>query len=170
MLETLNKFRIAKHRLFLNLIFLLLSLCIVNTPSAEQKELEDFPWELFYPAVIGNPNSCITVDHSLNYTLNVVVYGVWRVPVYATGKVTSGDNPPRINECANKYPYGTCEAVYAACTVVTLTATPNKGFFAGPWMGNDYCDKVWGDSSERHCKVIMNSDKQITGTFDSIQP
>jgi hypothetical protein len=54
MIKTLTKFRIAKHRLLLNLIFLLLSFCIVNSPFAEQKEVEDFPWEIFYPAFIDN--------------------------------------------------------------------------------------------------------------------
>jgi len=48
MIKTLTKYRIAKHRLLLNLIFLLLSLCIVNISFAA----EDFPWELFYPAFI----------------------------------------------------------------------------------------------------------------------
>jgi len=48
MIKTLTKFRIAKHRLLWNVIFLLLSLCIVNISFAA----EDFPWELFYPAFI----------------------------------------------------------------------------------------------------------------------
>jgi len=52
MINPLTKQRIAKHRLLLNLIFLLLSLCIVNSSFADEKEVEDFPWEIFYPAFI----------------------------------------------------------------------------------------------------------------------
>jgi hypothetical protein len=48
MIKALTKYRIPKHRLLLNVIFLLLSLCIVNISFAA----EDFPWELFYPAFI----------------------------------------------------------------------------------------------------------------------
>jgi hypothetical protein len=42
----------VKYCLFLNVIFLLLSLCIVNGSFADEKEAEDFPWEIFYPAII----------------------------------------------------------------------------------------------------------------------
>lgn len=52
MIKTLTKYSIAKHRLLLNVIFLLLSLCIVNGSSADEKNVEDFPWEIFYPAFI----------------------------------------------------------------------------------------------------------------------
>ena len=52
MINPLTKHRIAKHWLLLNLIFLLLSLCIVNSSFADEKEVEDFPWEIFYPAFI----------------------------------------------------------------------------------------------------------------------
>lgn len=47
MIKTLTKYSIAKHRLLLNVIFLLLSLCIVNGSSADEKNVEDFPWEIF---------------------------------------------------------------------------------------------------------------------------
>jgi len=50
--EEPGKRRIAKNRLLLNLIFLLLSLCIVDSSFADEKEVEDFPWENFYPAFI----------------------------------------------------------------------------------------------------------------------
>jgi len=52
MIKALTKYRIPKHRLLLNVIFLLLSLCIVNISFADEKEVEDFPWEIFYPAFI----------------------------------------------------------------------------------------------------------------------
>jgi hypothetical protein len=52
MLKTLTKFKIVKHGLLLNVIFLLLSLCIVNSSFGDEKEAEDFPWEIFYPAFI----------------------------------------------------------------------------------------------------------------------
>jgi hypothetical protein len=52
MIKTLSKFRMVKYCLFLNVIFLLLSLCIVNGSFADEKEAEDFPWEIFYPAII----------------------------------------------------------------------------------------------------------------------
>jgi hypothetical protein len=39
MIKTLTKYRIAKHRLLFNLIFLLLSLCIVNISFADEKEV-----------------------------------------------------------------------------------------------------------------------------------
>ena len=52
MIKTLLIYRIAKHRFLLNLIFLLLSLCIVNRSLADEKEFEEFPWEIFYPAFI----------------------------------------------------------------------------------------------------------------------
>ena len=48
MINNFKEFRIAKHFFLLNAIFLLLSLCIVNISIAE----EEFPWELFYPAII----------------------------------------------------------------------------------------------------------------------
>jgi hypothetical protein len=48
MIKALTKYRIPKHRLLLNVIFLLLSLCIVNISFAA----EDFPWEIFHPAFI----------------------------------------------------------------------------------------------------------------------
>jgi len=101
------------------------------------------------------------------YTLNIIAYGVYRDPVDATGLITSA---PAGIECANKFPTGTCEAIFTAGTTVTLLATPDSGFFAGPWLGDDTCDEVTGDSSQMNCKVTMDSDKQITGTFDSILP
>lgn len=52
MINTLTKFRIAKHFLLFNAIFLLLSLCIDNISFAEETEVEEFPWEIFYPAFI----------------------------------------------------------------------------------------------------------------------
>ncbi len=48
MIKNFTKFRIAKHFLLLNAIFLLLSLCIVDISFAA----EEFPWEIFYPAII----------------------------------------------------------------------------------------------------------------------
>jgi hypothetical protein len=52
MIKNFTKFRIAKNFLLLNIILLILSLCIVNISFAEEKEVEDFPWEIFYPAII----------------------------------------------------------------------------------------------------------------------
>jgi carboxyl-terminal processing protease len=52
MIRTLNRYRIAKHRLLLYLIFLFLALYIVNSLFAGEQEVEDFPWEIFYPAFI----------------------------------------------------------------------------------------------------------------------
>jgi hypothetical protein len=60
MIKTLTKFRIAKCCLLLNVIFLILSLCVVNISLAEQEEVEDFPWEMFLPAIIVNTN---TIDN-----------------------------------------------------------------------------------------------------------
>ena len=48
MIKNFTKFRLAKHFLLLNAIFLLLSLCIVDISFAA----EEFPWEVFYPAII----------------------------------------------------------------------------------------------------------------------
>ena len=48
MRKNFTKFRIAKHFLLLNAIFLLFSFCIVNISFAD----EQFPWEIFYPAII----------------------------------------------------------------------------------------------------------------------
>jgi hypothetical protein len=48
MIKNLTKFRIAKHCLLLNVIFLLLGLCVVDISFAA----EEFPWEIFYPAII----------------------------------------------------------------------------------------------------------------------
>lgn len=48
MLIMLTKFKIAKRCLILNAILLLLNLCIVDISFAA----EDFPWEIFYPAII----------------------------------------------------------------------------------------------------------------------
>lgn len=120
--------------------------------------------ELTFTVIGATPQECM--DNRDNYTLNVRAYGVTRDPV-ATGLVIS--SPLGIN-CTNREPTGTCEAVFAAGTVVTLTATPDSGFFAGPWFGEDVCDEMGGDSSQMYCRVIMNSDKQIIGTFDSILP
>ena len=60
MIKILTKFRIAKCCLLLNVIFLILSLCVVNISLAEQEEVEDFPWEIFLPAIITNTN---TIDN-----------------------------------------------------------------------------------------------------------
>ena len=48
MIENFTKYRIAKHCLLLKAVFLLLSLCIVDISFAA----EEFPWEIFYPAII----------------------------------------------------------------------------------------------------------------------
>jgi hypothetical protein len=48
MIKTFIKFRIAKHCLILNAIFLLLSFCIVDISFSA----EEFPWEIFYPAIV----------------------------------------------------------------------------------------------------------------------
>jgi hypothetical protein len=55
MINTLTKHRITKHQLLLKFIFLLLTLFIVNSSFADEKEDEDFPWEVFYPAFINKP-------------------------------------------------------------------------------------------------------------------
>ena len=52
MIRTLNRYRIAKHRGLLYLIFLFFALYIVNSLFAGEQEVEDFPWEIFYPAFI----------------------------------------------------------------------------------------------------------------------
>ena len=52
MVKILTKCKIEKSCLLLNVIFLFLSLCIVNSSIADEKESEDFPWEIFYPAFI----------------------------------------------------------------------------------------------------------------------
>jgi hypothetical protein len=49
MIKNFTKFRIAKHCLLLNAIFLLLSLCIVDISFAD----EEFPWVMFYPTIIN---------------------------------------------------------------------------------------------------------------------
>jgi len=54
MIKNFTKFRIAKHFLLLNAIFLLLSFCIVDISFAA----EEFPWEIFYPAIIKK-----SIDH-----------------------------------------------------------------------------------------------------------
>jgi hypothetical protein len=54
MIKNFTKFRIAKHFLLLNAIFLLLSFCIVGISFAA----EEFPWEIFYPAIIKK-----SIDH-----------------------------------------------------------------------------------------------------------
>ena len=48
MIKNFTNIRIAKRRLLLNVILLILSLCIVNISFAA----EEFPWEIFYPAII----------------------------------------------------------------------------------------------------------------------
>ena len=52
MIKTLTKYWIARHRFIRNVAFLLLSLCIINNSFADQKDVEDFPWHIFYPAFI----------------------------------------------------------------------------------------------------------------------
>ena len=54
MIKNFTKFRITKHCLLLNAIFLLFSFCMVNISFAD----EEFPWEMFLPAVIKK-----SVDH-----------------------------------------------------------------------------------------------------------
>lgn len=48
MIKNFTIFRIAKHFLLFNIIFLPFSLCLVNTSFAA----EEFPWTIFYPAII----------------------------------------------------------------------------------------------------------------------
>lgn len=52
MIKTLTQYRVAKHRLLLNLVFLVVSFCTANSSFADETENGDFPWEIFYPAFI----------------------------------------------------------------------------------------------------------------------
>ena len=45
------KYRIIKHGLFLNFVFLLLVLCIFSSSFADEQD-DEFPWEIFYPGFI----------------------------------------------------------------------------------------------------------------------
>ena len=52
-MKALIDYRIAKHFLLFNLIILtLFTFCIVDSSFADEKDIEDFPWEVFYPAFI----------------------------------------------------------------------------------------------------------------------
>ena len=54
-MKALIDYRIAKHFLLFNLIILtLFTFCIVDSSFADEKDIEDFPWEVFYPAFIKN--------------------------------------------------------------------------------------------------------------------
>ena len=82
MIKTLTKYKIVKPCLLLNVIFLFLSLCIVNSSFAAEKEAEDFPWELFYPAFIkktSNLEGNITFD----------TCGLQGVEVRLNGRITT---------------------------------------------------------------------------------
>ena len=79
-----------------------------------------------------------------NYTLTVSEVG--------QGTVTSADG--EIN-CTNGS--GTCSAVYASGSLVTLTATPASGSTFSGWSGP--C------SGGNPCNLVMNSDLTATATF-----
>jgi uncharacterized protein (DUF2345 family) len=93
-----------------------------------------------------NSNKNVTATFNVLYTLTVTKSGA------GTGTVTS--NPSGIN-CGS-----TCSYQFASGTSVTLTATPDSSSVFSGWSGN-----VSGSSST--ITIIMNSDKNMTATFNN---
>ncbi len=57
MINTLTILRIIKHFLLLNGIFLILNIGVIKITYAEENSIDEFPWEIFYPAFIKNSNN-----------------------------------------------------------------------------------------------------------------
>jgi len=109
MIKTLTKFRIVKFFLLLNLIFLILSLCIVNISFAA----EDFPWGIFYPAFITKSPGGQSYSASGTYTYNS-----------GTGILVTNFTSSNFEECGPKV--GTAQFTVNSISSTTLTWTEDE--------------------------------------------
>ena len=104
-------------------------------------------------ACSGSETCTVTMDAAktvgANFTAIPAGYSVLSVTKTGLGSVTS--NPVGIN-CS-----GTCNAVFANGTAVTLTASPVTGYYFSGWTG--------ACSGQGACTLTLNSNQSTTATF-----
>ncbi len=92
----------------------------------------------------------MTSDRTVTVTFSTTATFTLTVTVSGNGSVSS--SPSGINNCR-----GTCSALFAANTTVTLTASPDSGWSFGGWGG--------ACSGTGTCQVTMDANKSVTATF-----
>lgn len=150
MVIMLTKFKIAKRSLILNVMLLLLSVCIVDISFAA----EDFPWEIFYPAIIKK-----SVDKDKDG--------------FTKEQGDCDDSDPSINPDATEICGDGIDQDCDGSDLPCLTCADIAGYWEGKYSEN-YCTGG-GPSNADHtgtfnsnCSVsvyVKLLDKSLTGTF-----
>ena len=150
MIKNFTKFRFAKHFLLLNAIFLLLSFCIVDISFAA----EEFPWEIFYPAIIKK-----TIDKDKDG--------------FTKEQGDCNDSDPSINPDATENCGDGIDQDCDGSDLPCLTCADIAGYWVGKYSEN-YC-KGGGPSNADHtgtfnsdCSVsvyVKLLNKSLMGTF-----
>jgi uncharacterized repeat protein (TIGR02543 family) len=104
----------------------------------------------------SNPTTQVTMNANKTCTANFTV-NIYTLTVTINGQGTVASNPPGIacpGDCTENYPFG---------TVVTLTATPNSGWFFGSWGGD--CS-----GANPSTQVTMSGNRNCSATFTTTPP
>jgi len=150
MIRNFTKLRIAKHFWLFIVILLILSFCIVNISFAD----EEFPWEIFYPAIIKK-----TIDNDKDG--------------FTKEQGDCNDSDPSINPDATEICGDDIDQDCDGSDLLCFTCEDVAGYWVGKYSEN-YCTGG-GPSNADHTATFNNDcsvsvyvyllDRSLMGTF-----